>query len=187
MTYPEVGIRCLIGGMFLISAATKLAGPRAFRAFADSLAQMRLFPAPLVRPLAALVVTGECLVCLLLAVPAPAAAAGGFVLAAVLLLAFAGAVAVVAGRGTRTPCRCFGTSSTPLGLRHVVRNVLLAAVAGAGAAVTGAAGRTQPAGLVLAALAGLLLGGLVAVLDDILGLFQSLDTKAAAAGPRGPR
>ncbi|MEU7133662.1 MauE/DoxX family redox-associated membrane protein [Streptomyces sp. NPDC046261] len=187
MPYAETAIRCLIGGMFLISAAGKLAGARAFGAFADSLRDMRLFPAARVRPLAVLVVAAECLVCVLLAVPVRPVAAVGFVVAAGLLLAFAGAVAVVAARGTRTSCRCFGTSSVPLGPRHVVRNVLLAAVAAAGAAATRATGHTRPAGLVLAALAGLLLGGLVAVLDDILGLFQSLDTPGAAVTARGPR
>ncbi|MEU4211793.1 MauE/DoxX family redox-associated membrane protein [Streptomyces sp. NPDC026206] len=187
MPYAEIGIRALIGGMFLISAATKLAGSRSFGAFADSLAGMRLFSAVVVRPLAALVVAAECIVCVLLAVPSAPVAALGFVVAAGLLVAFAGAVAVVAGRGTHTSCRCFGTSSVPLGIRHVVRNMLLAAVAAAGAATTRATGQVSTAGLVLAALAGLLLGGLVAVLDDILGLFQSLDTTSAAVTTRGPR
>jgi hypothetical protein len=82
------------------------------------------------------------------------------------------------------PCRCFGASSLPLGPWHVGRNVVLAAAATTGAAIVAPMHPAQPAGVALAAAGGLLLGGVAATLDDIVGLFQPFENEAAGT-PRG--
>ncbi|WP_066938028.1 hypothetical protein [Microtetraspora fusca] len=83
-------------------------------------------------------------------------------------------------------CRCFGASPIPLGAEHVARNVVLAVLAAAGAVTTGIlpAGETaHPAGVLVAAVGGLTLGALIAVLDDVLGLFRPM----SRVGPSGGR
>ncbi|HET6856331.1 MAG TPA: MauE/DoxX family redox-associated membrane protein [Streptomyces sp.] len=165
-------MRVLVGTVFLIALVSKVASRRAFAAFAGSVAELSPLPASASRSLAYAVAAGEFLVCLLLVMPAPLAAGLGFAWAAALLLAFAVAVGCAVARGSRSTCRCFGASTAPLGVRHVVRNLVLAVGAAGAAAVTQTTGSGHPAGLVIAALAGLLLGGLLAALDSIVDLFR---------------
>ncbi|MEW2512832.1 MauE/DoxX family redox-associated membrane protein [Streptomyces sp. NPDC046870] len=177
MQYLEFGIRCLIGTVLLAAAVGKAASGRSFAAFTSSLDDLGLVPPRAVRPVAVAVVAGEALVCLLLAAPWAGLPALGLTGAAVLLLAFATAIACAVARGTRAVCRCFGGASTgPLGVRHIVRNVLLAglALAAAGTMPRPDIGSAQPAGLLVAALGGLLVGGCVVALDTIAGLFRPL-------------
>lgn len=178
MAYLALGIRCLIGAVFLTSSVGKTAGRGAFDRFVSSLEGMRIVPSRSARSVARWVVAAEAAVCATLVTPLPAAAIAGFVLAAALLAAFTAGIALTLRRGVRTPCRCFGTSASTLGPRHLVRNLALAALAVTGAFVVTADGATTPGGAVLAALTGLLLGGLVAVLDDILDLFRTSRTPA---------
>jgi hypothetical protein len=126
------------------------------------------------RPAALLVVLGEAAVVPLLALPAPAAHRTGLALAAALLGAFAAAIALSLRRGSRTPCRCFGASATPLGPRHVVRNLLLTAGAAAGAVAPASTAGLHPGGVLSAVFAGLLLGLLVTVLDDLIEALRPL-------------
>jgi hypothetical protein len=101
-----------------------------------------------------------------LVVTAPRA---GFALAAALLLAFAAAIARALRRGDTRPCRCFGRSTTPLARHHIWRNLLLTAVALAGALAP--AGAPGVALTVEAAAAGLVVGALTVMLDDLRFLF----------------
>ncbi|MCD9194405.1 MauE/DoxX family redox-associated membrane protein [Streptomyces albireticuli] len=176
MGYLALGIRCLIGAVFLASAVSKVGGRGAFGRFVSSVRDLRLVPPRSAAPVALCVVAAEAAVCLLLAAPGPGAVAvAGFAVAGVLLGGFAAAVTLSVRRGVRTPCRCFGASTRPLGLRHVVRNLALTAAASAGAAavlVSGAVRPDAPGGVVVAVTGGLLLGGLVVTLDDILDLFR---------------
>ncbi|WP_420719516.1 MauE/DoxX family redox-associated membrane protein [Streptomyces sp. NRRL S-481] len=160
--YLVTGMHALVGMVFLTSALSKVLGKGAFGAFTASLGEMRLLPPALTWPAALCVLIAETAVCGLLAVPSALATRIGFTVAALLLTAFTVGVSLVVRRGVGASCRCFGTSATPLGARHVVRNVLLTAVAATGAAAVAVAG-------------GLLLGGLVAVLDDLFALFTSVD------------
>ncbi|MEX2981180.1 MauE/DoxX family redox-associated membrane protein [Streptomyces sp. C36] len=173
MGYLALGIRCLIGAVFLASSVGKTAGPGAFDRFVSSVDGMRIVPPRSSRSVARWVVAAEAAVCAALITPLPVAAVAGFVLAAALLAVFTAGIALTVRRGTRTPCRCFGTSASVLGPRHLVRNLALAAMAVTGAIAVTAGGGTAPAGAVLAACTGLLLGGLVAALDDILDLFRT--------------
>ncbi|MER7108739.1 MauE/DoxX family redox-associated membrane protein [Streptomyces sp. NPDC000229] len=178
MQYAEIGMRCLIGTVFMAAAVSKLAGRRSFAAFAGSVAELNVLPPALTRWAAIAVVCGECLVCLLLLVPAAPAAVLGFTGAAVLLCLFAVVIGRVVAAGARTACRCFGASTVPLGVRHIVRNVVLACLAAAGVVAAQATGPVHPAGLVVAALSGLLAGGLVVGLDTVVDLFQPVRSKA---------
>ncbi|GGM40176.1 methylamine utilization protein MauE [Longimycelium tulufanense] len=178
MQYAEIGIRFLIGTVFVVAAVGKVASERSFAAFTTSLRQLDLVPVAVARLAAVAVVTCECVVCLLLMVPQPRVAGIGLVGAAVLLIVFTAAIVGVVARGTQAVCRCFGGGSTaPLGVRHIVRNVLLAGLAllAARATLLQETGPVEPAGLVVAALAGLLVGGCVAALDEIVALFRPID------------
>ncbi|WFB10374.1 hypothetical protein LRS74_27550 [Streptomyces sp. LX-29] len=176
-----IGIRCLIGTVFLVSSFSKVAGRGAFAAFTTSIRDMGLLPRALVRPAAWAVVIAEFAVWALLAVPAPVPAAVGFVIALGLLVAFAIGITAVVRRGVRAPCRCFGVSATPLGPRHVVRNILLAVASALGAVAVFSTGALQVAGVAVAVPCGLLLGGLTVALDDLFVLFQPVRTAPAAA------
>jgi hypothetical protein len=76
-------------------------------------------------------------------------------------------------RTQRIPCRCFGSSSQPLGYTHVARNLGLLAVATLGA--VGGLSWTAPPELA-GALVAIVTGGVVAVLvitlDEIAALFR---------------
>ena len=172
MPYLALSFRFLFGALFVVSAASKLLGTGAFAAFVRSLRRMGLLPRPLVRAVAGLVVCAEVAVVLLLAAPVPTSGVAGFSLAAVLLTGFGAAIAVSVRRGQRTPCRCFGKSTVPLGTRHVVRNLLLVLAAVLGVAASLAGGAAQSGQLVVAAVAGLVTGVLVTLLDDLVLLFR---------------
>ncbi|MEV6522568.1 MauE/DoxX family redox-associated membrane protein [Longispora sp. NPDC051575] len=172
MQYLALAARCLLGLVFLASVSTKVTGPAAYGAFVRSVRRMRLFPPALVAPVAAVVVVAEAAIVVLVAVPTVATALAGFAVAAGLLLAFAGGIALTVRRGTSTTCRCFGASTVPLGPAHVVRNLLLVAVAVVGGAAVLSGGSLRLGESLVAAVAGLVVGGLVTVMDDIRGLFR---------------
>ncbi|MFI0813383.1 MauE/DoxX family redox-associated membrane protein [Streptomyces echinatus] len=176
MSYLAIGIRCVIGAVFLAAFLSKVRGIPAFRAFAASLHGMRVLPPRLVTPAAVLVTAGEAVVCVLVATPfGGVAAAAGCATATAMLLTFTVGVALAVRRGVRQPCRCFGASSTPLGASHLARNTALTFLAGAGTlmttAATPAARPVHVGGAMTAAAAGLLLGLLITVLDDVIALF----------------
>ncbi|MEV6673920.1 MauE/DoxX family redox-associated membrane protein [Streptomyces sp. NPDC051162] len=180
-----LAIRCLIGGVFLTSFIGKVAGRGAFDRFVSSVRDMRVLPTrAAARSVARCVVTAEAAVCVTLATPVRAVAVGGFVLSGVLLTVFAAGILLSLRQGVRTPCRCFGASTSPLGPGHVARNLTLTAVAVTGAVAVPAAGPATPGATVLSVLAGLLLGGLTTALDDILDLFRPVDRAPGLARGR---
>ncbi|MGV9850224.1 MauE/DoxX family redox-associated membrane protein [Streptomyces sp. NPDC003442] len=170
--YLVIAVRAMIGVVFLIAFLSKSAGRGRFTAFVDSLPAMGVVPPRLVGPAAGAVVTAEGAVCALLIAPSDGATVVGLALAAGLLSVFAAAIARTVRRGTGAACRCFGASAAPLGRRHLLRNVLLTAVAATAAllTLTDQAPATATGALVAAA-AGLVAGALVTVLDDLTELF----------------
>ncbi|MFF2013906.1 MauE/DoxX family redox-associated membrane protein [Streptomyces sp. NPDC058195] len=184
MLYLALMLRFLVGGVFLVSFLTKVSRRTSFGEFVASVRGMRILPDTRVAPVAAAVVASEFLICLLLAVPGQRATLVGLVLAAGALLSFALGIAGAVRRGAREPCRCFGVSRTPLGHRHVVRNVTLAALALAGAAACSADGRMSTGGTAVALAAGLLLAWLVVASDPILDLFWPAPPPPGSAGGR---
>ncbi|MEU5427842.1 MauE/DoxX family redox-associated membrane protein [Streptomyces olivoreticuli] len=179
-----LGLRALIGVVFLASFVGKVSGRGAFDRFVSSVRDMRVLPARSARSVARSVVTAEAAVCVTLATPVRAVAVGGFMLSGVLLTVFAAGILLSLRQGVRTPCRCFGASVSPLGPGHVARNLTLTAVAVVGAVAVPAAGATAPGGAALSVLTGLLLGGLVTALDDILDLFRPVDRAPGLARGR---
>lgn len=167
--------------VFGMSAASK-AGRRAFQDFAASAGPLEVLPKALRVPAAKAVVAAEGVITVALVVGAGAAltktlepvAVLGFALAVLLLLAFTGAVVVTLRRGVRKACKCFGASSTPLGRAHVVRNVLLLALAVAGLLAASTDNTTpEPAAAAMAVVAGLIVGLLITRFDDLTDLFTT--------------
>jgi hypothetical protein len=167
VTYLVLACQGLLTAVLLVSATSKLRSGRALRAFAASLTSLRLVRGGHAGPVAAAITVLEVVAAALLAVPPTRAV--GFAASATLLAVLTAGVAVVLGRGTAAPCRCFGASSTPLARRHLVRNVLLTAAALVGLAAP--AGQRPLLGSLVALLAGASTGLLVTVLDDLVALF----------------
>ncbi|MDJ1137958.1 MauE/DoxX family redox-associated membrane protein [Streptomyces iconiensis] len=169
--YLEVAVRTLIGTVFLASFLSKAKGRQAYGIFVASVSGMRVLPPVLVRPVAAGVVAGELLVSLLATTPSTVAGVFGLLGATALLGGFALAIVLARHRGVSASCRCFGASSAPLGVRHVVRNSVLGVLAVIGAVSAPADGAVRVEAAVTAALCGLLLAAVVMALDDIAALF----------------
>jgi uncharacterized membrane protein YphA (DoxX/SURF4 family) len=166
MNYLLFAARCVLGLVFAVSAWTKL---RDFPAFLGALTTMRVLPEALDRPMAALVVILEVAVPLLLLVTVTAPL--GLALAAVLLIGFAAAISVTLARGTGAACACFGPASHPFGRRHLVRNALLAVLAGAGALVgVGQSAFPPVAGAVITAVGALVVALLMILFDEVAEL-----------------
>jgi hypothetical protein len=164
MGYLMVGVASLIGVVFAASAASKLLDYGGFRGSLPQLAPVR---PELLGPLAVSVIAAEAAVPVLLSIPPTMAS--GFGLSAALLAAFSLAIAIALRHGRRVPCRCFGSSRTPLGASHLARNTILLILALAGGLATG--GHVPPAGVAVAAVAGALAAIPVLALDDITYLF----------------
>ncbi|MFC7546089.1 MauE/DoxX family redox-associated membrane protein [Plantactinospora sp. GCM10030261] len=177
--------RILIALVFVASAVSKLRGVAAFQSFETATRGMGV-PARLVRPAAIAVLAGEVLTVPLLALPPGGLA--GFAVAAVLLVAFSVGIALAVRRGTRQSCNCFGSSTTPMGVRHLVRNGFLLAVVAAGVAgaVTGAAAPSHPAAIAIVAVAAAVGALLVIRYDDLAALFVP-DRPAASRSTVSPR
>ncbi|GAA2454815.1 MauE/DoxX family redox-associated membrane protein [Streptomyces macrosporus] len=171
-----IGVRCLIGVVFLVSSVGKVLGRRRFGDFVAAIRRVPAVPTQRATAVAAVVVAAEFAVWILLVIPTPLTAAVGCALAAVLLAVFVIGIASALGHSVAVPCRCFGASTAVLGLPHLIRNAILALLAAAGAvsalwAASASTGTAPGVETVVAALAGALLGGLVVVLDDVLELF----------------
>ena len=114
----------VVGAVFLVAAVTKLADPQGWRAQAAGLR--------VPKAVATVVPFVEAAVGALMVVQL-----GRHVVAWVafaLLVAMAALLARRIAQGEHPPCACFGAwSATPIGWWHVVRNLLLAAVAVAAA------------------------------------------------------
>lgn len=125
--------RFLLAGTFLLSALPKLRDQASFRA---AVRQFRVVPRAWEGPTGWALTAAELAVPLLL-VLAPSSPAG-FVLAALLLLAFSIGIARVLRSGVRTTCNCFGRSAAVMSGAHVARNGVLLVVAVTGAVLAGA-------------------------------------------------
>jgi hypothetical protein len=171
MQYFALCGRVLLATVFLVSASTKLRSAAAFAAFRRSTRRMAILPERLVRPAAVLVVGCEAAIVLLLATPT----LGGLAVA----------IGSTVRRGIDTTCQCFGHSAMPLGIAHIVRNVVLVVVAAVAGVTAVRGGALEVGGALLAGLAGVLLGALVTVLDDIRQVLQPPPHRALrATSPR---
>jgi hypothetical protein len=165
MTYLLLTVHFVVGGVFAVSVFGKV---RAQSAFVRSLADFGV-PERIHAPVGAMVTLAETAVVVLVLVPVTAVP--GLVLGAVLFLGFAIVVGVTIRRGRRPQCRCFGVESAPLRAAHVVRNVVLAALATAGAlvgAITNASPAISAGSFVVAVLVSAVVVAVVVGLDDLL-------------------
>lgn len=164
MIYLLLTSQFVTAGVFVLSAYGKV---REQSAFAGSLADFHVRPRVRV-PVAAAVTTAEVAVVPLALVPATAMA--GLALGAVLLLGFAAVIALTLRRGSRPRCRCFGQVGAPLRGAHVVRNVVLAAVATVGAVIAGTHQTAAPSigSFVVTGVLAVVLVAAVATFDDLV-------------------
>lgn len=169
MAYLAFGSRCLLLVVFAFSAFGKLSGRAAFTEFRQ--ATVRLLPAArgVASGTAVAVIGAELVIVVLLGFPATVRT--GLAAALTLLVLFTVAIAAALRRGSTAPCRCFGRSDSPLGARHLVRNLVLLLVAGAGLTVAPSAA-AEPLGLVVAGLAAVVFAVLVLSFDAIADLFS---------------
>lgn len=164
MTHLLLISQFVMAGVFALSAFGKL---REQPAFVRSLADFRV-PVRVRGPVAAAVTGAEAAVVPLALVPDTAPV--GLALGVVLLVIFAAVIGVTLRRGHRPRCRCFGAGRAALRGAHIVRNLVLAALAAAGAviAVTIEPVVLPVGSLVVLGVLGAVLVAVVAGFDDLL-------------------
>ncbi len=170
MTLFATGVGLLIAVVLGTAAVAKVREPGPFVTSVGT-----LVPRAFSKPVAWIVIGAELLAAVTSLVPATLAL--GLTLAIVLFAAFA----VVALRSARAPvplpCACFGSVKASLGWPHVVRNVLLTGLAGAGlgAVFLGAPGSawSQPTVMILVAASALILAAVAISVDHLIALFAS--------------
>ncbi|MFE7117317.1 MauE/DoxX family redox-associated membrane protein [Streptomyces sp. NPDC057654] len=183
MELAAVSCRTLLVVVFAVAVVTKLSSAESFSAFARSVREFAGLSARRGRAAARLVAGAEAAGAVLLVLPRPLTMAG-FALLGCLLGSFTIAMAASLRRGLRVPCRCFGASTSSTGVLPLVRNGFLILVAAIGAAGTFHGVPTAPGGLAVAVGAGLVLGAVVTVLDDI---YEVLRDFLPVAAPKGHR
>ncbi len=176
MEYVAIGCGAVLVVVFAVAVVGKARGAGAFRAFAHSLVETRLVTRRWRTGAAAGVISAEAAVVLLLVTPG--AAGPGFAVATTLSAVLTGAVALTVLRRVRASCLCFGARPSPMGWSHVFRNAVLAAVGGLGHATATAAPwpPVRAEGAVVAVLAGTAGALLLIRLDDLVRLFQPVDS-----------
>lgn len=168
--------RCALAAVFLCSGAMKLRSLAAFDAAVVALGALPPRLAGLARPVGLGVIGAELATAVLTALPATAP--DGLALATVLLAAFTALI----GRSLRrtaagapaVSCACFGAGDSAVGRVHLVRNVVLLALAlgalaaGFGGAASGHALGPWPA---TALAPGLLLALFIVLIEDLAFLY----------------
>jgi hypothetical protein len=170
MQYVDVASRLLLLTMFTLALASKISSRGAWGEFVESTRAMAVVGEARVQAAAVVTAIAEGAVIVLAALPLRWAGSAAFVIAAGLLGCLAIAVAMVVRRGKSVTCRCFGASQTPLGVSHVVRNVLLVVIALLGLAGSLVSGSFDPFLTAVVGVFGAVLGLLVARWDDLVSL-----------------
>ncbi|TDD11934.1 methylamine utilization protein MauE [Nonomuraea deserti] len=186
MQYVEVASRLLLVTVFAFALAGKVRGRRAWAGFVESLSEMAVIGRAVVPAAAVAVIAAEAAVIVLVLLPPGGAATAGFALAAVLLSCFTLAVGAVARRAAPVPCRCFGASETPVGVPHVVRNLILVTASLLGLVGSLTNGSVDPVLGSVAGILGAVLGLLMARWDDLAALLRP-SWRAPHASPAGRR
>jgi hypothetical protein len=165
-TAVVLGARVLVGLVLSIAFVGKLSSRSSFREFCGSLRNVPGVPAAGRVAVAAVITATEGISVVLLIVPATVVL--GLGLSALLFVVFTIAPVVAMAKGRALVCRCFGVRNGVIGKAHLVRNVVLLAVAVAGL-VTSGAGRGEATGVqILAAVAAGALGAVALVAWDEL-------------------
>ncbi|MFI6921061.1 MauE/DoxX family redox-associated membrane protein [Nonomuraea spiralis] len=170
MGYVEVGCRVLLVTVFALALWSKISGREPWTRFVRSVRDMTPWRSNAV-PVA--VAAGEAAVIVLVATPLQWAGVLGFALAAALLGCFTVATALVVRRGAAVPCRCFGgASETPMGWTHVIRDLVLTALAVLGLAASTSFGIADVGMALIAGVAGAALGLVITRTDDLASLLR---------------
>ncbi|GAB2687247.1 MauE/DoxX family redox-associated membrane protein [Nocardia thraciensis] len=172
MSYAVLACRCVLAGVFLVSLAGKLRSRTAFEEFVTATAALLSAPGRPAKVVAVGTITAEiAVVCAMVFEPSRRL---GLIMAVAVLVCFTVALVRALLRGAAAPCRCFGASDTPIGIRHVIRNIVLAAVAAAAVALDVAVGthHYEPVGIavIVPAVAACVL--LTVRLDDLVELLR---------------
>jgi hypothetical protein len=166
METTALTFRLLLGAVFAVSLVGKLRGTGDFIEATRRLVPVRF--ARWDRPLSAAVAAIELAVIALLVFQPTVA----FLLALGLLAAFTAGLAAALRRGETAPCHCFGSTGTPLGRRHLVRNAVLLSIAALGLAFPATSPpltESLPAATIAIAAAALIIR-----FDDLVDLHQPL-------------
>ncbi|MFE9580997.1 MauE/DoxX family redox-associated membrane protein [Nocardia sp. NPDC006044] len=172
MIYLVLSCRYLLGGVFLVSLVGKLRSRAAYSEFVAATGALLGVVDRTARWAARATVAAEVvIVCALIAEPVARAGLG---LAALLLGCFTVALTRALRRGSTTPCRCFGASTTPIRVEHAMRSAVLGSIALGGLLIdlTLATHRYELAGIAVsvpAVAAGILL---TTRLDDVADLLR---------------
>jgi hypothetical protein len=176
MSSVSFGCQCVLVLVFAVSTVSKIRNRTSFRAFrAATAALLPRDVAAAAPPAATAVVAIEAASVVALVVPGTIRI--GLLLSIGLLAAFTGAIAAALHRGTTVACRCFGAAATPLGVRHLVRNGVLIAIAGV-ALLTGEQRSGGPAELAAAAGTATVVALLLINLDALVDLFAGAPESA---------
>jgi hypothetical protein len=172
-------VRVMLGTVLIAAAAGKVRSRDRYAEFAAWVGDLPI-PGARARPLPVLAVGAEVLIALCLppGITAPCALAA----AAGLFAVFAGTAARVRRSGLAIDCHCFGVARGQLGLLHVARDGALAAAA-LGAALADLAHVGAPAGVAESctfAVLGLVLGGFVVSLENVIALLAGPSRYSAA-------
>ncbi|MEU6621741.1 MauE/DoxX family redox-associated membrane protein [Streptomyces litmocidini] len=172
MNYLVAALQLSLLGTLLVSGIGKLRAPRDSRVMVEEVLGRT---APRLRryaPIGAGALIGAELVTAIALTPGLPFHGFGFAAALLLFSVFTGVAVHSARSRTKIVCACFGRAASPLGIRHVVRNALLTAMATGGLTLTSSAGPggTEPAGLAVAAGFSLIFTVVIAFLDDIASL-----------------
>ena len=173
MQYVDVASRLLLLTMFGLALGSKISSRRAWGEFVESVRAMAVVGDTKAPAVAVATTAAEGAVIVLAAVPLRWAGSASFVVAAGLLGCLTVAVALVVRRGKAVTCRCFGASQTPLGVSHVVRNVLLVVIALLGLAASFVNGSFDPILSAIVGAFGAILGLLVSRWDDLVSLLAT--------------
>lgn len=171
MFYLDAGTRALLLVVFLSAGASKMAGRKAYTAFADSVNGFSWLPRRIRGLVPAGVIGAEAAIVVLLAVPGFATL--GFALAVGMMTALSGAVAWSLLRGDQIRCLCFGSDAGPMRRVHLARNCLLAIAAGAGLwAHVIARGAVPVAGVSMSAVVGMGAGLFVTRGEELVSVIR---------------
>lgn len=182
MTYVVAACRAAVVVVFALSFSGKVLGKDAFREFARSIDRMRILRLSYVRPAAVVAVAAEGTTAIVTAIPIRTVLVAGFVLATILTVTFTAVILQNLRRGNRVPCRCFGSSTTPLGALHIIRNACLIIISGLGAyaALSEIHSPRLPITIV-ASIGGGLAGVVIASFDDLAALLAPRRTSQGHA------
>lgn len=158
--------------VFTLALAGKISSRGAWSAFVESVRAMAVIDRAKAPMAAVATAAAEAGVIVLAVIPVRWAGSAAFVLAAGLLGCLTVAVTKVVRRGAPVPCRCFGASETPLGVPHVVRNVILVVTALLGLAGSLVNGPFDLGLALVVAVFGAALGLLMTRWDDLVSLLR---------------